>query len=88
MHCGPGLILWRQGNKLCFLQIQACTSIEDLEKTLETHEQLLDLAGCLRPTNMESKDTLVEDLVKWLVVGRNNMALQRFVYCYTLLISN
>ncbi|XP_073318230.1 G2/M phase-specific E3 ubiquitin-protein ligase-like [Pagrus major] len=59
-------------------QVQEAESEEDLQNIILQNSTMFQTAGCFRPVKACEKRTLVEEYLKWYIIDRNHIAIQRF----------
>ncbi|XP_034562255.1 uncharacterized protein LOC117828943 isoform X2 [Notolabrus celidotus] len=60
-------------------EIESADSLRSLQDQVLKHSSLLQTAGCFQHvSNIEEKHTIVEDYLKWYIIGRNTSVIERF----------
>ncbi|XP_028994917.1 G2/M phase-specific E3 ubiquitin-protein ligase [Betta splendens] len=60
-------------------RIAEARSLAELKQAMEASREYLELAGCTRPiSSLTDRDSLVEDLVSFMMITRMQLPLQRF----------
>ncbi|XP_038146879.1 G2/M phase-specific E3 ubiquitin-protein ligase-like, partial [Cyprinodon tularosa] len=59
-------------------QVQEADSQESLQNLILQNSTMFQTAGCFRPVKACEKHTLVEEYLKWYIIDRNHIAIQRF----------
>ncbi|KAM8913942.1 G2/M phase-specific E3 ubiquitin-protein ligase isoform 1-T2 [Spinachia spinachia] len=73
-HMTPGTLCTRRLSRLAEAE-----SVDELREAASGSRELLELAGCSRPIgSLEEKEALVEDLVRFAMVTRMQLPLERF----------
>ncbi|XP_032363602.1 G2/M phase-specific E3 ubiquitin-protein ligase-like, partial [Etheostoma spectabile] len=58
-------------------QVQEADSEESLQNLILQNSTMFQTAGCFRPVKACEKHTLVEEYLKWYIIDRNHIAIQR-----------
>ncbi|CAJ1076020.1 G2/M phase-specific E3 ubiquitin-protein ligase-like [Xyrichtys novacula] len=59
-------------------QVQEAESDESLQDVILQYSTMFQTAGCLRRTKVHERHMLIEDYLRWYILGRNQIAIQRF----------
>ncbi|XP_062410407.1 G2/M phase-specific E3 ubiquitin-protein ligase-like [Sardina pilchardus] len=59
-------------------QVQEAESEESLQNIILQNSSMFQTAGCFRPVKACQKHALVEEYLKWYIIDRNHIAIQRF----------
>ncbi|KAK6492314.1 G2/M phase-specific E3 ubiquitin-protein ligase-like [Huso huso] len=63
------------------LEMENVSTLEGLKDVAAKHCNLLHVAGCYRYLqNLQDRDVLVQDFMKWYVCGRTRNSLERYIY--------
>ncbi|CAJ1061341.1 uncharacterized protein LOC125894224 [Xyrichtys novacula] len=59
-------------------QVQEAESEESLQDVILQYSTMFQTAGCLRHTKVHERQMLIEDYLRWYILGRNQIAIQSF----------
>ncbi|KAG9278150.1 hypothetical protein AMEX_G5962 [Astyanax mexicanus] len=59
-------------------EIESAATVEALQECTLRHSTMLQIAGCLRRvTTVEEKRTIVSDYLRWYIIDRNSVVIDR-----------